>query len=138
MVDRAVSPRRFVVLLLGGFAGFALVLASLGIYAVISYSVSQRTQEIGIRMALGASAETLQRSILLQTLGLAGIGMIVGVVASWALARMLSGLLFGVTSSDPVTFAGMLVILTGVAALAGYLPARRASRIDPMAALRMS
>ena len=124
--------------LLGGFAGFALVLASLGIYAVISYSVSQRTQEIGIRMALGASAETLQRSILLQTLGLAGIGMMVGVAASWALARMLSGLLFGVTSSDPLTFIGMLVILTGVAAIAGYLPARRASRIDPMAALRMS
>ena len=138
MVDRAVSPRKFVVWLLGGFAGFALVLASLGIYAVISYSVSQRTQEIGIRMALGASAETLQRSILLQTLGLAGIGMVIGVVASWALARTLSGLLFGVTSSDPVTFAGMLVILTGVAALAGYLPARRASRIDPMSALRMS
>lgn len=138
MVDHAVSPRRFVVWLLGGFAGFALVLASLGIYAVISYSVSQRTQEIGIRMALGASAETLQRSILLQTLGLAGMGMVVGVVASWILARSLSGLLFGVTSSDPVTFAGMLVILTAVAALAGYLPARRASRIDPMAALRMS
>ena len=138
MVDRAVSPRRFVVWLLGGFAGFALVLASLGIYAVISYSVSQRTQEIGIRMALGASAETLQRSILLQTLGLAGIGMIVGVAASWALARTLSGLLFGVKSSDPVTFVGMLVVLTAVAALAGYLPARRASRIDPMAALRMS
>jgi len=138
MVDRAVSPRRFVVWLLGGFAGFALVLASLGIYAVISYSVSQRTQEIGIRMALGASAEMLQRSILLQTLGLAGIGMVVGVVASWALARTLSGLLFGVTSSDPATFAGMLVILTGVTALAGYLPARRASRIDPMEALRIS
>jgi predicted permease len=138
MVDHAVSPRRFVVWLLGGFAGFALVLASLGIYAVISYSVSQRTQEIGIRMALGASAETLQRSILLQTLGLAAIGIVVGTVASWALARTLSGLLFGVTSSDPVTFVGMLVILTGVAALAGYLPARRASRIDPMAALRIS
>jgi predicted permease len=138
MVDHAVSPRRFVVWLLGGFAGFALVLASLGIYAVISYSVSQRTQEIGIRMALGASAETLQRSILLQTLGLAAIGIVVGTVASWALARTLSGLLFGVTSNDPVTFAGMLVILTGVAALAGYLPARRASRIDPMSALRMS
>jgi predicted permease len=138
MVDRAASPRRFVVILLGGFAGFALVLASLGIYAVISYSVSQRTQEIGIRMALGASAETLQKNILLRTLGLAGIGMAVGVVASWALARTLSGLLFGVTSSDPVTFAGMLVILTAVAALAGYLPARRASHIDPMSALRMS
>ncbi len=125
-------------MLLGGFAAFALVLASLGIYAVISYSVSQRTQEIGIRMALGASAETLQRSILLQTLGLAGIGMIVGVAASWALARTLSGLLFGVKSSDPVTFLGMLVVLTAVAAIAGYLPARRASQIDPMAALRMS
>ena len=138
LVDRAVSPRRFVVLLLGGFAGFALVLASLGIYAVISYSVSQRTQEIGIRMALGASAERLERSILFETLGLAGIGMVVGVVASWVLARTLSGLLFGVTSSDPVTFVGMLVILTAVAAIAGYLPARRASRIDPMSALRMS
>jgi predicted permease len=138
LVDRAVSPRRFVVWLLGGFAGFALILASLGIYAVISYSVSQRTQEIGIRMALGASAQTLQKNILLQTLGLAGIGMLVGVVASWALARTLSGLLFGVTSSDPVTFAGMLVVLTAVAGLAGYLPARRASRIDPMCALRMS
>jgi predicted permease len=138
LVDRAVSPRRFVVLLLGGFAGFALVLASLGIYAVISYSVSQRTQEIGIRMALGASAERLERSILFETLGLAGIGMVVGVVASWVLARTLSGLLFGVTSSDPVTFVGMLVILTAVAAIAGYLPARRAARIDPMSALRMS
>jgi predicted permease len=138
LVDRAASPRKFVVILLGGFAGFALVLASLGIYAVISYSVSQRTQEIGIRMALGASAQILQKSILLQTLGLAGIGILIGVIASWALARTLSGLLFGVTSSDPVTFAAMLVILTGVAALAGYLPARRASRIDPMHALRMS
>ena len=138
LVDRAVSPRRFVVLLLGGFAGFALVLASLGIYAVISYSVSQRTQEIGIRMALGASAERLARSILFETLGLAGIGMVVGVAASWLLARTLSGLLFGVTSSDPATFAGMLAILTAVAAIAGYLPARRASRIDPMSALRMS
>jgi predicted permease len=138
LVDRAVSPRRFVVLLLGGFAGFALVLASLGIYGVISYSVSQRTQEIGIRMALGASAERLAGSILFETLGLAGIGMVVGVAASWLLARTLSGLLFGVTSSDPATFAGMLAILTAVAAIAGYLPARRASRIDPMSALRMS
>jgi ABC-type antimicrobial peptide transport system permease subunit len=138
MVDRAVSPRRFVVILLGGFAGFALVLASLGIYAVISYSVSQRTQEIGIRMALGASADTLQRTILLQTLGLAGIGMAAGAAASWVLARTLSGMLFGVTPNDPVTFMAMAAILAAVAALAGYWPARRASRIEPMSALRTS
>jgi predicted permease len=138
LVDKAASPRRFVVLLLGGFAFFALILASLGIYAVISYSVTQRTQEIGIRMALGASAQALQAGILFQTLTLAAIGMLIGVASSWALARTLSGLLFGVTSTDPATFAGMLLLLTAVAALAGYLPARRASRIDPMSALRMS
>jgi len=136
LVDKAVSPRRFVVLLLGGFALFALVLASLGIYGVISYSVNQRTQEIGIRMALGASAGDLQAGIIMQTLCLAAIGMLVGGAASWALARALSGLLFGVTPADPVTFLGMLIVLTAVAAIAGYLPARRASRIDPMVALR--
>jgi len=136
LVDKAVSPRRFIVLLLGGFAVFALVLASLGIYAVISYSVSQRTQEIGIRMALGASAGDLQLRILGQTLGLAAIGVAVGSAAAWSLGRALRGFLFGVTASDPVTFVGMLVVLCAVAALAGYLPARRASRIDPMVALR--
>src|SRR5260221_13573398 len=93
LVDKAVSPRRFVVMLLGGFALFALILASLGIYGVISYSVNQRTQEIGIRMALGATAGDLQARIILQTLTLAAIGMLVGGAASWALARMLSGLL---------------------------------------------
>jgi predicted permease len=138
LVDRAASPRRFVVLLLGGFAFFALILASLGIYAVISYSVNQRTQEIGIRMALGASARALQAAILFQTLTLAAIGMLLGVASSWALARTLNGLLFGVTSTDPATFAAMLLLLTAVAALAGYLPARRASRTDPMSALRIS
>lgn len=138
LVDKAVSPRRFVVLLLGGFAFFALILASLGIYAVISYSVSQRTQEIGIRMALGATAQTLRKSILFQTLRLAAIGLVVGVVCSWMLSRAISGLLFGVTASDPLTFSGMVVLLTAVAALAGYLPARRASQIDPMEALRVS
>jgi predicted permease len=138
LVDKAVSPRRFVVLLLGGFSAFALVLASLGIYGVISYSVSQRRQEIGIRMALGASASDLQRRIVLQTLGLAGIGIVLGTTASWALARLLTGFLFGVTSNDPVTFLGMVIVLTAVAVTAGYLPARRASRIDPMSALRAS
>ena len=136
LVDRSVSPRRFVVLLLTGFAGFALILASLGIYGVISYSVNQRRQEIGIRMALGASAGDMQRRVLLQTLRLAAIGIAVGLAASFALTRVLQGLLFGVTASDPMTFALMLILLTGVAALAGYIPARRASRLDPADALR--
>lgn len=138
MVDRAVSPRKFVVVLLGGFAAFALVLASLGIYALISYSVNQRTQEIGIRMALGASAQMLQRGILLHTLGLTAIGVVGGAAASWILARALSGMLFGVRPGDPLTFTAMVVILATVAGLAGYLPARRASRIEPMSALRVS
>ena len=136
IVDRSVSPRRFTVLLLGGFAVFALILASLGIYALISHSVTQRTQEIGIRMALGASARDVQARIIGQTLRLAAIGLVIGAGASLLLARGASGLLFGVTASDPQTFVGMIGVLTIVALVAGYLPARRASRIDPMVALR--
>lgn len=94
LVDKSVSPRRFLVLLLGGFAVFALVLASLGIYGLISYSVNQRTQEIGIRMAVGATASDVQKGIIVQTLWLAAIGMTIGALASWALAQGLSGLLF--------------------------------------------
>jgi predicted permease len=136
LVDRSVSPRRFTVTMLGGFAVFALILASLGIYALISYSVSQRTQEIGIRMALGASAADVQTRIVVQTLTLSAAGMAIGVTASWLLGRSMSGLLFGVTATDPFTFAVMLSVLTVVAALAGYVPARRASHIDPLVALR--
>jgi predicted permease len=138
LVDKVGSPRRFLVLLLAGFAGFALLLASLGIYAVISYSVNQRVQEIGIRMALGASAADLQSRILLGTLGLAALGLAVGMAASRILTRAMESLLFGVTPGDAVTFVGMGALLMVVAALAGYLPARRASRIDPMVALRTS
>ena len=136
IVDRSVSPRRFLVLLLGSFAGFALLLASLGIYGLISYSVNQRTQEIGIRMALGASARDVQGGIIRQTLKLAAIGMTLGTIASWIMAQSAAGLLFGVTARDPGTFLAMLLVLTIVALVAGYLPARRASRIDPMVALR--
>jgi predicted permease len=136
LVDRAVSPRRFIVLLLSGFAGFALLLASLGIYGLISYSVNRRIQEIGIRMALGATAFDVQSRIVLRTLGLAVLGLLAGVIASFALVRSISGLLYGVASSDPLTFAGTAILLTAIAALAGYLPARRASRIDPMICLR--
>jgi predicted permease len=138
LVDKAVSPRRFLVLLLAGFAGFALLLASLGIYAVISYSVSQRVQEIGIRMALGASATDLQSRILLHTLGLAALGLALGMAASLALTGALRSLLFGVTPGDPATFIGIGALLIAVGTLAGYIPARRASRIDPMVALRAS
>ena len=136
IVDKSVSPRRFTVLLLGAFAVFALVLASLGIYALISYSVNQRTQEIGIRMALGATTADVKRQIVGQTLWLTGIGVLVGAAASWTLARAMEGLLFEVTARDPRTFVGMAIVLTAVAMVAGYLPARRASAIDPMAALR--
>jgi predicted permease len=136
LVDKSVSPRRFLVLLLAGFAAFALALASLGIYGLISYSVNQRTQEIGIRMAIGASGRDVRVRIISQTLWLAAIGMAIGTVASLALARGFTGLLFGVTPTDPATFVGMLLALTTVAVVAGYLPARRASSIDPMVALR--
>ncbi len=136
LVDKAISPRRALLFLLGGFAVFALFLASLGIYAVISYSVSQRVQEIGIRIALGASSTDLQSRIVLRTLSLVGVGLVLGLAASRALSTGLASLLFEVTASDPATFAGIAVVLTAVSALAGYIPALRASRIDPMTALR--
>jgi predicted permease len=136
LVDKAVSPRRFLVLLLAGFAGFALLLASLGIYAVISYSVNQRAQEIGIRMALGASATDIQGHMILRTLGLAALGLALGMAASRFLTAALESMLFGVTPGDPVTFIAIGTLLIVVAAVAGYFPARRASRVDPMVALR--
>jgi len=136
LVDKATSPRRFVVMMLAGFSGFALILAALGIYAVISYSVQQRTQEIGIRMALGASARNLQAHIILQTLILAGIGLIIGLGGSLIMTRSLAALLFGVNSYDPASFIGTVIVLVVVATIAGYFPARRASQIDPINALR--
>ena len=137
-VDRAVSPRRFFTALLGGFSIFALCLALLGIYGVISYTVTHRTQEIGVRIALGASSAQVQGRIIRETLELAVAGLVIGTLGAWIAARALSGFLFGVTSADPATYAAMTIVLTLVAIASGYFPARRASRIDPVVALRES
>jgi ABC-type antimicrobial peptide transport system permease subunit len=136
IMDHATSPRRFFAVLVALFAALGLVLASLGIYGVISYSVTRQTQEIGIRMALGATRERVQMGVILKTLRMALIGVAVGTIASFAVARAISSMLFGTEPTDPLTFAGMIVLLTVVAFVAGYLPARRASRINPMIALR--
>jgi predicted permease len=136
LVDHATSPRRFFVLLVGTFACLGLLLASLGIYGLISYSVTQKTQEIGIRMALGATESWVQFDMIWKTLRLALLGIVVGIIASLVLARLVASLLFETAPNDPLTFVGMVVLLGIVALLAGYLPARRASKIDPMVALR--
>jgi predicted permease len=136
LVDHSVFARRFIVLLVAGFAAFGLVLSCLGIYAVISYSVSQRTQEIGIRMALGATPANLRTTIFEETGVLVLLGIVMGVPASWMASRAIRGLLFDVGASDPVTYASVLAVLAIVAVLAGYVPARRATRIDPAIALR--
>jgi predicted permease len=136
LVDKVMSPRRFLVILLTGFAGFALLLASLGIYALISYSVNQRTKEIGIRMAMGASRGLVQRGVLTKTLRLALAGVALGTLGSFALSKWIESLLFGTTTTNPVVYSGVIFLLCAVALVAAYGPARRASRIDPMQALR--
>jgi predicted permease len=138
IVDHAVSPRRFFAILVTAFALLGLLLAALGIYGVISYSVTQRTQEIGIRMALGATVARVQLDVVRTTLRLALIGIVVGTVASLATSRLIASLLFGTDPADPLTFVAMVLILGAIALLAGYIPARRASRINPMIALRNS
>lgn len=136
LVDHSVSPRRFFVLLVTLFAALGALLAALGIYGVISYSVTQKTQEIGVRMALGASMGRVQRDVLWQTLRLALAGLFLGLVASAGAARFVASLLFATSPWDPITFAGMVLALLVIALVAGYIPAYRASRIQPMAALR--
>ena len=136
LVDKVVSPRRFLVVLLSGFAGFALLLASLGIYALISYSVNQRTKEIGIRMALGANSWLVRRGVLTKTLRLALAGVALGILGSFALNKWIESLLFGTTPTNPAVFSGVSLLLCAVALVAAYVPARRASRIDPLQALR--
>ena len=136
LVNHAVSGRQFFMLLVGSFATLGLLLAALGIYGVISYSVTRQTQEIGIRMALGASAGIVQRQVLAGTLRLAVIGVVLGAVASIAGARMIASLLFATSPWDGVTYICMAVGLLTVAGVSGYIPAFRASRINPTVALR--
>ncbi len=132
----SVAQPRFYAILLGIFAGLALVLASVGIYGVLAYSVAQRTREIGIRMALGAQKSKILGMIVSQGMFLTLIGIVAGLFGAFALTRYLESLLFGLTSLDPVTFSGMTLILILTAMVACYLPARRATRVDPIDALR--
>ena len=135
-LSQSLSQPRFSALLLGLFAVIALLLASVGIYGVISYSVTQRTHEIGVRMALGASSRDILKLIVSQGMGLTLIGVGCGICAALLLTSFLSSMLFEVSSFDPVTYVVVSLLLIFVAFLACYIPARRATRVDPMAALR--
>jgi len=135
-VGASVAQPRFYALLLGGFAAVALVLAAIGIYGVISYTVSQRTRELGIRIALGATHDGVMRLVVGHGLLLSLAGVVAGLIATVYLARLVQGLLFGVKPLDPWTFSAVPLVLTSVALLASWLPARRAAKVDPVIAMR--
>ena len=135
-VGVTLAQPRFNMMLLGTFAGVAMILAAIGIYGVIAYSVAQRTKEIGIRMALGAQRRDILRMILWQGLPIVGGGLAVGVAAALALTRLMSSLLYGVTANDLSIYAIVLAVLSVAALLATLFPARRAMNVDPMVALR--
>jgi putative ABC transport system permease protein len=135
-ISGAVAEPRFSMLMLGIFAGIALLLAALGIYGVISYSVAQRTHEIGVRIALGAGRLDVVGMVVRQVLTTTGLGIVIGGGAALLSGSLLSKLLFGIRSSDPVTFVAVALVLTAVALVAAALPAWRAARLDPVTALR--
>jgi ABC-type antimicrobial peptide transport system permease subunit len=132
----SVSRQRFNMWVMTVFGGCALLLAAIGIYGLMAYSVEQRTQEIGIRLALGAQMSQVLKMVVTQGMVLALAGVAIGLAAAFGLARLITAFLFGVTAKDPVVFAGVPILLTAIAFLAVWLPARRASRVDPLVALR--
>jgi putative ABC transport system permease protein len=136
LISDSVSPRRFSTFLLGIFAALALLLSAIGIYGVMSYIVSLRTSEIGVRMALGAQPRDIWRLIMGRAAGLALAGVVLGLAGAFALTKLLASLLYDVKPSDPATFVGDALLLVFVALLACYVPARRAMRVDPIVALR--
>jgi putative ABC transport system permease protein len=136
MLGTSLAPRRFNMMLLGIFAGVALVLAAVGLYGVMSYSVTWRTQEIGIRMALGAQRRDVLALVVRQGMIMTLLGVAVGLVAAFALSRVLRTLLYGISATDPVTFVAVPIMLSLVALIACLIPARRATRVDPIIALR--
>ena len=135
-VDESLARRRFSMLLLGVFAGVALVLATIGIYGVMAYLVNQGTRELGIRLALGASQRNILSLVVRQGMVLAISGVTIGLAAAFLLTRLIRSLLFGVEATDPVTFVGIAFLLAMIALVASYIPAQRAARIDPLISLR--
>jgi putative ABC transport system permease protein len=136
LIANSVQRRRFSMLLLAVFAAVAMVLAAIGLYGVMSYSVAQRTKEIGIRMALGARRPDVVALVVKQGMMLVLMGIVAGTVLSLAMTRLIAGMLFGISATDPLTFAGVAMLLGVVAFFANYLPARRGASVDPMVALR--
>jgi putative ABC transport system permease protein len=135
-LDEVFAPRHFNLLLFGVFALAALLLAAVGLYGVLAYSVAQRTHEIGIRLALGAQKRDVLWLIVRQGLGLTLLGVALGLAAAMALTRVLQNLLYGISATDPATFASIALLLISVACLASFIPARRATKVDPLIALR--
>jgi putative ABC transport system permease protein len=136
IVSNSISQSRFYTMLLGTFAMVALLLAAIGIFGVMSNAVAHRTREIGIRLALGAQGADVCRLVVREALVLAGLGIVLGLIAAWQLTSILETLLFELTPTDPATLAGVSLVLLGLALAASYLPAWRASRVDPLVALR--